>query len=105
MNIGQVTGTADEFAGMPVKKSGRTTGLTSGIVKAINGEIEIAFAGERKAIFQNQIITGDMTEPGDSGSLLLDQQNRAVGLLCGGSQFVSVYNPIAVIIQNLNIKF
>jgi len=105
MHIGQVTGTADAFAGMPVKKSGRTTGLTNGIVKAVNGEIEIAFAGERKAIFQNQIITGDMTEPGDSGSLLLDQQNRAVGLLCGGSQFVSVYNPIAIIIQNLNVKF
>jgi len=102
MDIGTVTGIAEAVAGMAVKKSGRTTGLTNGIVKVINGEMSIDYAGDRKAYFQHQILTGDMTEPGDSGSLLLDEQNRAVGLLCGGSQFVSVFNPIAVVQQYLN---
>ncbi|MBN2412285.1 hypothetical protein JXQ31_11385 [candidate division KSB1 bacterium] len=104
MDIGSVTGITEASAGMQVKKSGRTTGLTSGTVKVINGEMPIDYAGDRKAYFQHQILTGDMTEPGDSGSILLDQHNRAVGLLCGGSQYVSVFNPITVVKQYLNFE-
>ncbi len=104
LDIGSVAGIAEASAGMPVKKCGRTTGLTNGMIKVVNGEMSIDYAGDRRAYFQRQILTGDMTEPGDSGSILLDQNNRVVGLLCGGSRFVSVFNPITVVKQSLNFE-
>jgi hypothetical protein len=60
-----------------VRKSGRTTGLTNGTVLSENATILVS-----GALFQNQLEMTSMAAPGDSGSLLFDQNSlTALGLI------------------------
>ncbi len=102
LGIGTVSGTVDAEIGMAVKKSGRTTGFTEGEITVLDAVVEVGY-GSQTAVFQNQILTGDMSDPGDSGSLIVDTQNRAVGLLFAGSTTVTVMNPIAAVMSTLGI--
>ena len=45
-----------------------------------------------------------MSQPGDSGSLAVDESNRAVGLLFAGSDRTTVFNPIAAVRDALGIQ-
>lgn len=48
--------------------------------------VNVTYGGGRTARFEDQIITGPMSEGGDSGSLLVDADElKAVGLLFAGS--------------------
>ena len=98
-----MSGTSAAVLGMAVKKSGRTTAFTQGNISVLDATIDVGYGGSRVATFENQILTNDMSEPGDSGSLLVDENNKAVGLLFAGSDEVTVFNPIAAIMTALNI--
>lgn len=102
MEIGVVSGTVAAEIGMKVKKSGRTTGFTEGEINTLDATISVGY-GTKTAVFENQILTGDMSDPGDSGSLIVDENNRAVGLLFAGSTTVTVINPIDAVLSLLNI--
>ena len=82
---------------MLVKKTGRTTHFTTGRVTALNATVNVGYGGGKVAKFVNQIITTDMSAGGDSGSLVLDWQNRPVGLLFAGSSVATILNPIATV--------
>ncbi|AYF53683.1 serine protease [Clostridium botulinum C] len=86
-----------------VKKVGRTTGLSIGKILAINATQKIEY-GMKSALFKNQIVTTPMAEEGDSGALLLDENNYAVGLLLGGSELCSIYNNINDVLSLLSIS-
>lgn len=101
--IGIPRGTAAAFINQKVQKSGRTTSYTTGVVKAIGATVSVNYGGGRTALFTNQIITTYMSAAGDSGSLLLDTSNRAVGLLFAGSTSATIYNPIGLVLQALNV--
>src|SRR5262249_36095828 len=74
--------------GALVQKSGDTTGLTLGVVVGIKGTIgPYAVNGANNIYFSDTIVTSGMSEGGDSGSILMDYQNRAVGLIFGGQQY------------------
>ena len=103
--IGYCNGTALASVGMIVQKCGRTTAHSTGKVQAINGTINVNYGGGRVARFVNQIITSDMSAGGDSGSLVLNMQNQAVGLLFAGSSIITIVNPIAPVMSSLGIKF
>ncbi len=105
LQIGKIKGTATATIGMAVKKSGRTTGLTQGTITVLDATIDVGYGGNRVATYEHQLLSNDMSDPGDSGSLLVDSQNHAVGLLFAGSDEVTVYNPIETVLQQLNIKF
>ncbi len=102
---GYVTGTAVASVGLRVQKTGRTTGHTTGQISAINATINVNFGSAGTARFINQIVTGAMSAGGDSGSLVLDMNNRAVGLLFAGSTSATILNPIAPVLSGLGIKF
>jgi hypothetical protein len=101
--------------GQMVQKSGDESGLTSGVVVATNGTAGFySVNGVSNIYFTDAIVTTGMSEPGDSGSLLMDNTSRAVGLLFGGLKsvpsppgpvrtVVSWYNPIDVVLQNLGV--
>ncbi len=103
LKIGAVSGTVDAAVGMKVRKSGRTTGYTEGVINTLDATIEVGY-GSNVAVFEQQILTNDMSDPGDSGSLIVSEDNRAVGLLFAGSSSVTVINPIAAVLSALNIK-
>jgi hypothetical protein len=78
--------------GTPVQKTGRTTGWTTGRITALFATVDVNYGGGRVARFHDQIITTNMSAPGDSGSLLLTMDNVAVGLLFAGSNTITIYN-------------
>lgn len=90
--------------GMLVKKTGRTTHFTTGRVTALNATVNVGYGGGKVAKFCNQIITSDMSAGGDSGSLVLDWQNRPVGLLFAGSSVATILNPIATVQVSLGVR-
>lgn len=89
--------------GMRVIKSGRTTGLTQGTLTQIDVTVDVTYDG-RTARFANQIMLSPLSQPGDSGSLVLDYERNAVGLLFSGSELVSVANPIAAVLETLQVN-
>lgn len=89
--------------GMSIQKSGRTTGYTTGKVKDISASVKVNYDNQL-ALFRNQILTTNMSQGGDSGSLVLDMKARAVGLLFAGSEQVTILNPIASVLDLLNVE-
>lgn len=75
---------------MVVRKIGRTTGLTRGIVTAIELDDVVVAFGTGNISFNSQIeieAIGDkpFSDGGDSGSLIVDEERRALALLFAGS--------------------
>ncbi|MBS3900078.1 MAG: hypothetical protein KGZ54_03220 [Dethiobacter sp.] len=103
LGIGAVSGLTIAEPTLLVKKSGRSSGYTSGRVAVIGATVNIGFSSGRSAQFTQQIITSKMGEAGDSGSLLLDGANRAVGLLFAGSAKTTIFHPIADVLQALDV--
>jgi hypothetical protein len=105
LEIGRVSGTAPATLGMRVRKSGRTTGLTTGEVTALSATVRVSYGGLRVARFRDQIVAGPMSEGGDSGSLVVDSGSRAVGLLFAGSTSTTIFSPISHVQSLLRVGF
>jgi hypothetical protein len=105
LDVGLVSGVTAPALQQQLKKSGRTTGLTSGLVQAVNVTANINYGRGRLLRFENQILTTRMSAPGDSGSLVLDLSNKAVGLLFAGSDTVTLLNPIQLVLDKLEVRF
>lgn len=75
-----------------VRKTGRTTNTTLLRVIVTNATLDVGYGGGRIARFVNQIVTSNLAAGGDSGSLVTDLCNNAVGLLFAGSATVTVLN-------------
>jgi hypothetical protein len=104
LNIGVVQGTLTASLGMRVRKSGRTTGLSTGEVSVLDATVNINYGPGKIARFEEQIVTSAMSEGGDSGSLLVAADTKeAVGLLFGGSDQATIHNPIHAVLDNLNV--
>jgi hypothetical protein len=83
--------------GQTLKKVGRTTGFTTGTVVGVNATVYVKY-GTRVAKFVNCVITGSMSQPGDSGSLMCTASgNNPVALLFAGSSTTSVGCPIGAV--------
>jgi hypothetical protein len=93
--------------GLPVAKSGRTTGVSFGTVEAVNVTVDVAYGkscgqGRQVARFVEQIFVtpGGFSVGGDSGSLVVEDPGewgaaaRPVGLLFAGSDAGTLANPI-----------
>lgn len=102
MNIGLPTGTANVALGQKVQKMGRTTSLTEGVVQQIDVTVNVDYNG-RVIQFRDQVFTSSMSQPGDSGSGILDMDKRAVGLLFAGSDRVTIFTPIERILSHFNV--
>jgi hypothetical protein len=96
---------------LTVIKSGRTTGKTYGLVSAVDVTVDVAYnkqcgIGTQVARFVNQILIepGEFSAGGDSGSLILSEQDgefRPVGLLFAGSPGYTLANPIDGVLESL----
>ncbi|KEI05433.1 trypsin-like serine protease [Clostridium botulinum] len=96
-------GVNDPRMGEEVVKVGRSTELTRGVISNINASIQIDYtAGE--TTLKNQIITSKMSEVGDSGALLVDLNNYAIGLVVGSGENMSIHNPIVPVLERLGVR-
>lgn len=90
LGLGPITGVTRAAHGLRVVKSGRTTGVTYGRVTGLAGVAKIGYSGVQRLI--RQVVTidplagGEVSRPGDSGSVWLENTKReAVGLHFAGS--------------------
>lgn len=109
--IGAVKGQAAATLNAAVRKRGRTTGLTYGKVTSVDASVTIDYGdGLGSHTLKNQIrVEPDTTKSaqfsdhGDSGSAVVDADNRVIGLLFGGSSAATYANPIRFVLDELNI--
>ncbi len=104
LEIGTVSGTVAAALGMQVRKSGRTTGLTTGEITVLDATVSVSYGPGRLVTFENQIIAGPMSQGGDSGSLVVAADSlQAVGLLFAGSDQSTIFNPIQMVLDCLGV--
>ncbi|MFZ5597767.1 MAG: hypothetical protein ACOY31_12235 [Bacillota bacterium] len=94
VGIGPVCATGRAYPGLPVLKSGRTSGVTGGSIFSVRNTIRVDGDNNRTYIYGDQIGFSAKSEGGDSGSLVVDRNGRAVGLLFAGSEHYTYANPI-----------
>lgn len=105
VGLGRVRGVTEAEIGMKVSKSGRSSGVTGGEVTALDATLNVGLGDGAIARFANQIVTSPMAQPGDSGSLVVDERLRAVGLLFAGSEQATLCNPIQAVCDALDVRF
>ena len=103
LEVGVIAGTAAATLGLGVKKSGRTTGLTRGKVTGLDATVEVDYGG-KTAVFRGQIVSDILSRGGDSGSLIADGKNRAIGLLFAGGSTTTIFNPIGAVLSALGLR-
>lgn len=105
LGIGPVLGVTEPVLGMGVRKSGRTTGFTTGLIQVLDATVSVNYGPERAATFEGQIVSTPMSQGGDSGSLLIaSDAPHAVGLLFAGSSQATIFNPMQAVLERLNIE-
>jgi len=110
LGIGIPTSITHAAEGMRVKKVGRTTGYTEGVISSIDATIEIR-AGDLGAIrFQQQLVIESeerFADAGDSGSAILDMDNNWVGLLFAGDTegHFTIANKMPLVQANIKACF
>ena len=99
----------NELAGVgtAVHKLGRTTGHTNGTITQTNVVVDVQY-GAGIARFEDQIsvesgVEDSFSAGGDSGSLIVDENDNAVALLFAGNNVTTFANPIDEVISQLNI--
>jgi hypothetical protein len=107
LHIGRVKGDAEPEIDMVVRKSGRTTRLTQGRVSATDVTLRVMYSNGF-VVFTDQFLVsgthGGFSGPGDSGSLIVTGDNKAVGLLFAGSPFTTVANRWSNVAKALKVK-
>ncbi|MGH8244931.1 MAG: hypothetical protein ACREUU_00705, partial [Gammaproteobacteria bacterium] len=112
LDIGQISSVVRAPAlGLAVKKSGRTTGLTSSTVTSINTDVRVQYqkgCGKGKKFtvtFNDQVVIGGsgFSAGGDSGSLIVTNNACAqpVALLYAGSSTSTIGNPIGEVLTQV----
>jgi hypothetical protein len=94
-----------------VRKEGRTTNVTDGVLRMKKLSMIVRYADGSDALFDDQFgIIGTSTktyfsEQGDSGAIVMDDSNRAVGLLIADSDGVDVSyaNPIKPVLDYFGV--
>lgn len=97
-----------------VSKLGRTSGLTRGVVTAVEIDHVVVESEIGNLTFDDQIeikgVDRAFSELGDSGSLIVSDQNQAIGMLFCGNEFangglgVTYANPLPKVMDAFNLK-
>lgn len=122
LGLGTITGMDTATLGMEVEKSGRTTGITRGLVDGVSMSVSIDYGDPGVVAFANQIrivprppwpaVDTEVSMGGDSGSIWMNQRtNRAIGLHFAGetdpapASENAICNPIQPVAQELGFSF
>ncbi len=103
LKIGTPIGAGSGSLGTQVQKFGRTTGYTRGTITQIDATLRVDYHG-LKALFTGQLVTSSISRGGDSGSVVLDMDRRAVGLLFAGSPVATILNPMDEVLAALDVE-
>ncbi|ACT33726.1 hypothetical protein G8S49_11445 [Clostridium botulinum C] len=102
--IGKITCVKSPKLGSHVRKVGETSELTQGTITSINATFTVGYITGKVALFKDQIITTHMAQNGDSGSILVDDNNCALGLLFSTSLNNTAFNRLSTVLDQLDAK-
>ena len=115
---GPLKGIVAASVGMPVTYVGRTSGEVNGEVLQVGAAQKVPVSyyqieggvsstggatGFHSVLFADLIVCSNPIAPGDCGAILVDAENRAVGLSFAGSKEVSLFIPIRRILDALEV--
>ena len=92
-----------------VRKCGRTSGVSHGVVFDTSATIKLRYS-EGFALLSDQMLIRGIdgavfSEPGDSGSLVVDEESQQpIGLVCGGSPVATLANQIHLVLDGLGVS-
>jgi hypothetical protein len=104
LELGPIIDVATAELGLPVRKSGRTTGVTRGEILQVDVTAKVQYGPSQLALFTDQLLSGPMSQGGDSGSAVLDEHGRLVGLLFAGSENTTIINRIEHVFDALRLE-
>jgi hypothetical protein len=95
--------------GMSVRKCGRTTEATLGVITGVSVSVRVSYGVAGVALFRDQLqirgVGSVFSQGGDSGSLVVTAGSRQpAGLLFAGGGDVTFANPIGAVIRALSIR-
>ena len=103
---GPIKGVSSIQLGEPVIKVGMKTGLTNGTVTTVGLTIKIkSNDGKHTALYKDVTRADIVTGTGDSGALVINRTNYAVGLhFAGNHKTFSIFCSIAKCLKELNVE-
>ncbi len=98
-----ISGSTTVSTGDTVRKSGRSSGVTTNTVNSQSASVRVYYTNSKWAIFKDQIIVNQpFIQAGDSGSSV-DKDGKFVGLVFAGSDTIGVVCKAKYIISGLGI--
>jgi len=106
--IGKPAGTAAAASDMVVHKYGRTSAYQTGRVTSVSADVAINYETGYYTFYDQVVVesttSNPFSEPGDSGSLVLERASRnAIGILFAGSPTHTYVNHISDVLSALNV--
>lgn len=103
--IGPLVGIRDFRLGDTARKVGRSTEFRSAPVEVVGALARVSYGSKGEAVFSDQnIVRGDFSAPGDSGSAVLTADNYIGGLLFAGGTGVTIVNRISNVVALLGVR-
>jgi hypothetical protein len=95
--------------GMHIKKVGRTTDYTTGVIADVHLRLALKYhrrsgPGRGRVGFRDQVLCTRYSAGGDSGSVILNSNDKIVGLHFAGAASGSVFNRITHVLELLDIE-
>ena len=94
-----------------VRKEGWMTGRTDGELHIKNLSVIVEYDGGQKALFDGQMAiigstAADFSKQGDSGSVIIDEDNKVIGLLFATASGIDLtyVNPIEAVLGHFGMK-
>lgn len=103
MELGRPKGTATAGVNDRVVKSGRSSGKTGGSVTAVSVTLQVDLNNNEVGVFSDQAVSDMVSKGGDSGSLVLNENMSAVGLLFAGSEKFTIFNNLGNVFRLLGV--
>ncbi|MBL7063144.1 MAG: hypothetical protein ISS49_02905 [Anaerolineae bacterium] len=102
--IGPIRGVRDPTRGMIVRMLGRTTGLATGEITEIGVATAISGLPQGTIRLSNGIETSPLSQPGDGGALVVDEEGYAIGIVVAGSETKTILAPIQDVLDSLGVR-
>lgn len=115
-DVGEVKGertysSLEELLNLPVKKRGIRTYLTTGVIEVVDLDITLAGKSYTNQLLVHETHSQIFANRGDSGSVLMDEESRVVGLLYAMSynegaatDFKGICNPIRPVLNKMGVE-
>lgn len=104
LELGKPEEMAVAEVGDRVIKSGRSSGKTDGAVTAIGVTLQVDLNDQEVGLFSEQVVADMVSKGGDSGSLVVNERMKAVGLLFAGSEKFTIFNDLGNVFKLLGVE-